>query len=123
MSPNANLSAFFRGDTRVYPVSFKDKTGTPIDISGHELWFTLKRDPKDEDKDAVFQKMVVFPSDENSRNGAGEMRLESNETDTIPPLTYFYDLQKVIPGDPPDVATLAFGKVSVMADITRRTKA
>lgn len=121
MAGNSTFAPFFRGDTKVFTLSFKDGAGRAVDVSGHELWFTMKRQINDPDAAAVLQKRIVFPGDETSRAGEGVLVLDSAETGDIEPGTYFYDLQKVIPGAPPVVATLLSGKIAVLPDITRRT--
>ncbi len=121
MSGNSNLSAFYRGDTKVFNLSFKDSAGLPIDVSGHELWFTMKREITDIDENSVLQKKMIFPSGTQSEGGSGNLTLDSTETGAIDPGTYFFDLQKVIPENPPVVATLMSGKISVLADITRNS--
>ncbi|HAT48864.1 MAG: hypothetical protein HQL07_03900 [Nitrospirae bacterium] len=123
MSSNSNLSAFYRGDTKVWGLSFKDSVGAPIDVTGHELWFTMKREITDLDEDAVLQKKIIFSSGAESENGIGTLTLDSTETGAIDPGNYFFDLQKVIPGSPPIVATLISGKISVLPDVTRSTGA
>ena len=121
MSSNSNLSAFYRGDTKVFNLSFKDSVGSPIDITGHELWFTMKTNVTDADTDAILQKKIVFPVGTESESGSGTLTLNSTDTGAIDPGTYFYDIQKVIPENPPVVATLMSGKISVLPDITRST--
>jgi hypothetical protein len=115
----ATLAAFYRGDTKAFNLTFKDSAGLPIDISGHELWFTLKTNVTDMDADAAFQKKIVFPDSDISQQGIGTLTLTSEETGTINPGTYHFDIQKVIPDTPPVVATLMSGKISILSDITR----
>ena len=115
----SKLNSFFRGDTVTYTLSFKDKDGTPIDISGHIFWFTLKTKLEDADAAAVFQKQITFPADTESQNGRGNLSLSSIETGDIPPGDYYYDFQKVIPGNPPIVYTYVRDKISVLQDVTR----
>jgi len=112
------ISDFYRGDTKAFNVTFKDKDGLPIDITGHELWFTMKRKVSDADAEAVRQKRVVFPSDVDSEQGKGAILLSSEETN-VPPGTYLFDFQKVIPGNPPEVKTVLAGRIRVASDITR----
>ena len=119
MSGNSNLSAFYRGDTKVFNLSFKDSAGLPINVTGHELWFTMKQEVTDTDEKAILQKKIIFPTNAESEGGSGTLTLDSDETGAIEPGTYFFDLQKVIPENPPVVATLMSGKISVLADITR----
>ena len=119
MPSNANLSPFYRGDTKVFNLSFKNSSGQPIDISNHELWFTMKGQVTDSDADAIFQKKIIFSAGAESQGGIGVLTLDSTDTGGIDPGTYFFDIQKVIPETPPVVATLMSGKISVLADVTR----
>nr|CRH06137.1 protein of unknown function [Candidatus Magnetococcus massalia] len=119
MAGQSQLSPFYRGDTKVFNLSFKDGDGSPINIAGHQLWFTMKKDVADPDSKAVLQKQITFPDDAQSQSGAGALTLESTETGSIEPGVYLYDIQKVIPGDPPVVATLMSGKINVLPDITQ----
>ena len=119
MAGQSTLSPFYRGDTKVFTLSFKDGAGNPIDITGHELWFTMKKAVDDTDANAVLQKQIVFPAGTDSENGTGALTLNSDETGAIEPGVYLYDVQKVIPGSPPVVATLMSGKINILPDITR----
>lgn len=119
MSGQSTLFPFHRGDTKVFNLSFKDSSGDPINITGHSLWFTMKAAIADLDKDATLQKQMVFPAGTESENGTGVLTLTSDETKTIDPGLYFFDIQKVIPENPPVVATVLSGRIAVLADITR----
>lgn len=119
MSTKATLSSFFRGDTKQYNLEFKEQNGAPINIVGHELWFTLKSNIDDSDDDAILQKKVVAPDGNNSENGLITIMLSSTDTESIAPGTYQYDIQKTIPGSPPIVATIMAGQIAVLADVTR----
>ena len=119
MSSHATLAPFYRGDTKIFNLSFKDSAGDPIDITGHELWFTMKKNVTDLDSNAVLQKQLIFPVGAESENGTGTLTLSSEETGKIDPGKYYYDIQKVIPETPPVVATVMSGKIAVLVDITR----
>ena len=119
MSFKSNLSHFYRGDTREFAFEFTDSAGLPLNITGHELWFTMKRDPGDADSDAILQKKIVFPPSPQSAQGSGVLSLSSLETDVLAPGVYLFDFQRVIPDNPPVVKTLMAGRVSVLPDITR----
>ena len=119
MGQHSNLSPFFRGDTKIFNLSFEDSNGQGINITGHELWFTMKRVDTDADEQAILQKRVIFPSGEAAEKGVGVLSLSSEETKTIEPGTYVYDIQKVIPETPPVVATFMSGKIRVLPDITQ----
>ena len=119
MSRNSTLSPFYRGDTKAFNLCFKDSVGVPIDITGHELWLTMKEKVTDSDANAVLQKQIIFPAGAESENGMGTLTLDSTETGGINPGIYFFDIQKVIPENPPVVATLMSGKITVLQDITQ----
>ncbi len=116
--PNIEHFFFYRGDTQVFPLKITTSDNVPIDISGHAWWFTMKRSAGDPDSEAVFQKRVVFPAGDASLLGAGVLTLTSDETRTIEPGIYLYDMQLVAPGSPPVVTTLLSGQINVLADIT-----
>ena len=119
MATQSTLAPFYRGDTKVFNLSFKDSAGQPINLTGHELWFTMKKKESDKDDNAIIQKRVVFPAGSESEQGIGTFTLSSAESRLIAPDTYFYDIQKVIPENPPVVSTVMSGRISVRADITR----
>ncbi|MBF0151532.1 MAG: hypothetical protein HQL84_16045, partial [Magnetococcales bacterium] len=86
MSHRDNMHDFrlFCGDTKIFPFVFEYANGALIDITGHELWLTIKRLPDDLDADAIFQRRIVFqPPD--SVKGEGTFILDSNETGMINP--------------------------------------
>ncbi|MBF0589601.1 MAG: FecR domain-containing protein, partial [Magnetococcales bacterium] len=64
---------------------------------------------EDLDADAAFQKKIIFPDSDTSRLGIGTLTLTSEETGSINPATYYFDIQKVITDTPPVVATLMSG--------------
>lgn len=125
MTRPTNNFQFYRGDTKVFTLSFATVAGRPIDITGHELWFTMKQTASDPDSAAVLQKRIVFPVTSASVAGSGSLLLDSTETSVIEPGIYLYDMQKVIPGipgdpgTPPVVATFISGRIQVLPDITR----
>ncbi len=116
---NSVLSSFTQGDTKVFNLSFKDSDGQPIDITGHEIWLTMKRQITDADTAAPLQKRVICPADSESENGQYALTLTSNDTRLLDPGSYFFDFQKVIPENPPVVATLMSGRVTVLHGVTQ----
>ena len=112
----------YRGDTKRFTLSFKNTNGTPVDITGHVIWFTMKRDVADPDSGAVLQKRIVLPSNGMSVAGLYELTLTSGETGAFEPGLYVYDIQRVIEAispDKPDVTTLVSGRIGIVADVTR----
>jgi hypothetical protein len=64
----------------------------PVDISGWQLYFTVKADVNDADSAAIISKDVTFPSNAESANGVGYLSLTSSDTN-VPVSEYVYDLK------------------------------
>lgn len=116
-SPNFSL---YRGDTKTFTLTFKTRPeGMPIDITGHHLWFTMKKSTDETDDQAAIQKQITFPETPASEAGFGFLTLTSVETGSVTSGVYLYDMQWVIDGDPPVVMTIIFGRIIVLPDVTR----
>lgn len=111
------LRPLFRGDSRTIRATIKGEDMTPVNVSGHTLWVTLKKQAHDPDP-GVLQVMSAQPFDASAQNGVGTVRLESTDTDTLSPGMYYYDVQWVAPGI---VKTVEAGRVRVKPDRTRST--
>ena len=114
----ADLNDIFRGDSKSFKVTFKDKYKQPIPLFGSELWMTAKVEDTDPDEDAVWQRRHVFPDNDESLAGIGYITLSPSDTDVEAGI-YQYDFQRVVPGSPPDVKTLAKGQIRVVQDVTQ----
>lgn len=117
----------FRGDSRSLTVAALQPDGvTPQDLTGWSLWFTGKLAILDPDMSAVFQRTIgsgITVTD--AAAGLATVALAPASTDslmatgTATSVDLFCDLQgKDGSGD---VATLATGKITVLAEITRTT--
>ena len=91
---------------------------SPIDITGWVLWFGLKSSLDDPDTEAIIQVQETMPADANSTGGLGFITLGSDITD-VEPATYYYGLQRVISGAPPQVTTLQVGKLKILKEVNR----
>jgi hypothetical protein len=112
------LPDMYRGDSKTFSFTFKDDAGSPIDISGQTLWFTLKANQTDSDP-GVLQQNVTFPTDSNSAAGIGSMVIPASATGSLTPgTTYYYDFQLV---DGTYITTLGSGTVTILQDITIST--
>lgn len=113
-----------RGDTEKIKVNIA-RNGTPVDLAGSVLWFTVKKAYSDLDENAVIKKN----SDTGGLGGiefsvtAGEaiISFTAGETDDIicEPFKYLYDVQLVSTSSPVDVETVAAGAISWVFDVTR----
>lgn len=112
----ANLSPLFRGDSREYSLSFTDSEGAKIDITGWKVYFTLKKNESDGDSSAQVTKDVT--EHEAPTEGRTKIVLVPSDTDSLEPGDYHYDIQvKTANGS---ILTVAKGRMSIKADITRR---
>ena len=115
------IQDFYIGDTKTLKFDIKRSTDqSPIDISNWEIYVTFKFSKDDTDGDAILQKVFTMPADANSAIGQGVGVLTSEDTNKFTEESkYYYDIQRVITGDPPDVATLEIGTVKVKQGVTR----
>lgn len=109
------IKDFVIGNTLKYNLTFtKASDGTPIDVSGWEIYVSFKTDSSDPDNLAIIQKSFTLPSDANSIAGTASIIIPTTDTDNfVEGGTYFYGFKRVIPGSPPDVKTLETGLVKV----------
>jgi hypothetical protein len=117
-----SLAAFYRGDTKTYPFTFKVKDSdpvVPIDLTGKTLKFTMKAAKSDPDPGALQKTLGPF-SGPDAVAGTGTLVLTSTDTDALTPGKYFFDFQLTDPGtSPPTVQTVGAGSVTVLEDVTR----
>lgn len=119
MLRQATLNPFYRGDSIVYKLRFQLPNRKPVDITNQSFWFTIKSKKIDPDNVALLQKSF-FVADGVS--GVVVLTIEAEETNTIAPGIYLYDIQKVNHNITPEkITTIASGSVQVLDDITRNT--
>ncbi len=113
-----NLCSIFRGDTLPFTFQFNNEDGTPIDISGMTLYFTMKLKKNSPDGEITdLQHSVIFPADTSSQNGQGDMVIPSSETQNLTvDREYYYDFELV---DGTTVSTIGYGQIKVEQDITQ----
>jgi len=122
MTCNTNsIEPLIRGDTRKIDITITDEFGVPVNIQNHKLFFTLKTDPALADSLATLQVSSVIPADAKALIGKATLVLSSTNMATVPPNKYFYDVQWVTSGGTPEVTTIDYGVVPVLADVTRVT--
>lgn len=115
-----NIGKLRRGDT-IPLVIHVTKSGQPMPLTGVTMWFTAKRGENDTDNQAVIRKSTdttgITPSD---TIGEAFITIDPADTATLPmPLTLICDVQIREPGG--QVTTVASGKLTFLADVTRAT--
>lgn len=106
-----------RGDSVKLEFKFSDIDGKPIDLTNGDIFFTVKKDAKDLDSEAVIKKDFAFSGD--GKDGIVEIELESSETE-IDTGVYSYDVQ--IKNKDGYIMSSQVEKLLVKGDITRRNE-
>lgn len=117
---NSKLADFAIGNSRRIKVTIlDDTTGTPIDISGDKLYFTLKDDAADDDTLAVLQAPYTIPGDANAALGIAYLPITAAETAAVPAGQYLYDVVWLrLTSSPGDRHTVDEGKVGFYYPVT-----
>ena len=107
-----DLCPFFAGNTINYDLVFKRSDGSPIDISGMVMTFTMKINKSDPDSGpTALQQSVTFQPDDDSGNGLGSIEIPAGMTSKlIPDRWYQYDFQLL---NGPNKYTIGIGRVFV----------
>ena len=105
----------FRGDDKVYNLSFKDGDGVAIDITDWTIFFTVKKNKLTPDADADISKDITVHT--APLTGLSAITLTDSDTDLDPRL-YWYDIQ--VKKDDGTISTVIKDKFQVKGDITRR---
>lgn len=111
-----NLKPLYRGDSREYTLSFTDKNGEPIPITGWKIYFTVKLNYWDSDDKAVIKKEITEHDD--PINGKTRIILSPADTENIKYSEYYYDIQ--IKRATENILTVLAGRIKIMTDITQR---
>jgi hypothetical protein len=111
-----NLNSIFRGDSREYLLTFTRDDGSAIDISEWKVYFTVKKNYRDDDIAAVIKKDISVHYD--PVNGKTKISLLPVDTEVVPG-NYFYDIQAKRAVN--DIITVLAGKLEIKSDVTRRT--
>ncbi len=107
----------YRGDTWRIPVEAV-LDGVPEDLTGCELWFTLKGSLADPDP-GVLQRRVFVPAGQAAVMGVAEIIVPATLTAAVEPGGYYFDVQRIRSGTSVDVRTLVSGEFNVIFDVTR----
>jgi hypothetical protein len=106
-----------RGDTRTITATFVDSDGSPLDLTGGTVFFTVNAssEPTDDTAAVVSKDVSSFAA---PTTGIATITLAAADTTNVTPGTYWYDCQFVSSGGV--VTSLAKQKFVLKSDITRR---
>lgn len=101
------------GDTFIQPFRFMNSdTGEPIDQTGQQYRFSLSLNPTLDDEATEFFLPLTIAASEEATAGFVTARLDTSQTVTLKPASYYYELKRVSPADPEAIViTLLYGKV------------
>lgn len=105
-----------RGDSAPLTVIFKNAEGEAVDLTSYAVFFTAKKNLKDDDASAVISKKIT--NHIAAQEGKTIIDLTAAETDDIEPGTYYWDLQLV---SGTSIMSTQYGTMEVKPDVTRRT--
>ncbi len=106
------LCSIFAGDSLNYKVSLKKDDGTPIDVRRMTIYFTMKINKSDDSRAKTsLQFSMVFPDNEDSANGEGDMVIPATLTNGLLGARWYqFDFQLVAGAA---VHTIGNGKIFV----------
>lgn len=120
MAAKVNLNEAIVGDSLNFPIKIVDDNKNPIDISGRTFWITLKANPTVDDDQADAQTEYLAPANASSQAGELGLPLSKEQTETLRPISYNYDIQMKTPtaeGD--EIRTILYGRIRFVQQITR----
>ena len=107
-----NLS-LTRGDSGSWTITFKHQDGTPYNITGWTITFTLKTSFDLPDVYKTFQKIIISHTDPT--NGISLLSLLPSDTALLSSRIYDYD---IVVNTGVDTYTLLKGKFDLQYDVT-----
>lgn len=113
----AKIKDVIRGDSHTIPLTIENN-GTPVDITGFTVFFTVNADSDPiDDSGAVIEKSVTSHTDPT--NGKTLITLDPDDTTSLTPGNYWYDIQIKDTSD--NITSIPKDKFIIVSDITRRT--
>lgn len=110
----------YTGD-RALRVNVADAAGAPLDLSGFDLVFMVKRLRTDADLEALISKAIgsgITLGDQMTDPGLALIDVDASDTEDGPTGRFFGELQAV---DPLGPVTLWSGRVTVTPDLIRES--
>jgi hypothetical protein len=109
----------YAGDTWDFPVTVLGDDGSPVDVTGDVLWFTLKAS-NDQAALELCQFNSTVPSGAPAEAGQGTISVPPATNASVTPGLYWYYIQCVDGSQsPPVVRTVASFAITILASATR----
>lgn len=105
------------GNSNAFTLTFTNKAGTALDITGWVIFFTLKTSHKKPDSEVSLQKIITTHT--TPASGISALNLEPADTESLEPRTYDYDIK--VKTNTGAVYTLLKGKFELEYQVTQTT--
>lgn len=126
MSLEVNKITMFIRDDRTLSVSVNTDDGTPVDLTGAKLWFTVKERSSDTDLQALISKKNLEAGGSDTQikvisasTGKAEIYIVPADTLSVNPGTYLYDIQVTLANT--KTYTITRDKITFKEDVTKAT--
>lgn len=110
--------SFIIGDTLTFDLQVYASPGVPENLEGKTIWTSCKTNLTDPDAQAKWLLSFAVPNGAAAQAGQYQLKIPSDKT-RVPAGKYWFDIQRTIPGTPPDVWTLYREEVEAVADVTQ----
>lgn len=124
MSSDANRIVMFLRDNRTLAITANYEDGSAADLTDAKMWFTVKERASDPDANALIEKKnsAAGGSDSeikitNPTGGAAEVYLVPDDSDSINPGIYSYDVQITLAND--KTYTIVRDRITFKEDVTK----
>jgi hypothetical protein len=121
---DVRINMYLRDDRTLALTVAYDTAGTPVNLDGAKIWFTVKTKTSDEDTAAVIQKKntAAGGSDTqikiiNAAGGSVEIYLVPADTDDVDPGIYVFDVQTTLSDG--KTYTVLRGRIAFKEDVTK----
>lgn len=124
MTNNANRIVMFLRDDRTLSVTANYEDGSPADLTGAKMWFTVKAKASDPDANALIEKKSSLAGGSDSEikftnpaGGAAEVYIVPDDTENINPGIYSYDVQVTLANG--KTYTIVRDRITFKEDVTK----
>lgn len=106
---------FYQGDDISYTLKYEDQFEEPIDLTGYNCYMQARLDYQD--AAPIFELEVGTGITITPETGEILIEISSAITSTLSEKYYLYDIELEAPGG--DIKTILFGKILVLAEVTK----
>ena len=124
MTSESNRIVMFLRDDRTLSVTANYEDGTAANLTGAKMWFTVKEKAADPDSDALIEKKSALAGGgdteikfTNPTGGAAEVYLVPDDSDSMNPGIYSYDVQVTLADG--KTYTIVRDRITFKEDVTK----